>query len=83
MLQEKEKTTIRILTALLRVADALDISHLGRISRIEIRIGTDTVMIGCAGSVPADEDQSAVAKKGNLFEQIFKKGLEVTWMPEP
>jgi CHAD domain-containing protein len=82
-LSEGDQRRVLALAALLRVADALDVSHEGRISGIGAHIEDTVVVIACEGNVPAEEEQAAVAKKGNLFEQAFERSLEIAWSPEP
>jgi exopolyphosphatase/guanosine-5'-triphosphate,3'-diphosphate pyrophosphatase len=82
-LSGRDQGRVRSLAALLRIADALDVSHEGRISGVQAGFTDDAVVISCTGNVPAEEEQSAVAEKGNLFEQTFKKRVEIAWIPEP
>lgn len=72
-------TTDRIrvckLSALLRVADALERTHAQRVSDIRIRISKGRMLVRLPGLGDASVERLAMKSKGDLFEQIF--GLAV------
>ncbi|TAG07219.1 MAG: HD domain-containing protein [Verrucomicrobia bacterium] len=63
------------LAALLRVADALERTHVQRVSKIEIRKDGSRLLIRLPGLRDAAVERLAMASKADLFEQVF--GLRV------
>jgi exopolyphosphatase/guanosine-5'-triphosphate,3'-diphosphate pyrophosphatase len=71
------RDVVRKLTALLRVADALDREHLARVSSITVKIGDDsvTLRLQIRGSVALEE--WALWKKGSMFQRVYGKALRL------
>ncbi|MEO1857152.1 MAG: HD domain-containing protein [Rubritalea sp.] len=63
------------LASLLRIADALELSHAKRVSDLEIRISRRRLHIYLPRVVDAHTERLAMQSKGDLFENIF--GLEI------
>lgn len=63
------------LAALLRVADALERTHVQRVEDLEIRIESGILRIRLPGLADAAVERLAMASKADLFEQVF--GLSV------
>lgn len=63
--------TILKLTALLRIADALDRGHGKKIQDFTIQFHSDTLIIRCAGTHSLALEQRALEEKSNLFEAVF------------
>ena len=65
------------LAALLRVADALDRSHKGRVKQIECLLSDHTCTLSLAGERPFTEELRAVKRKKNLFTDFYGMDLQV------
>lgn len=63
------------LASLLRIADALERSHAGRVSELEIRVSRRRLHIFLPRVADAHAERLAMQSKGDLFENIF--GLEI------
>lgn len=59
------------LSALLRVADALERTHAQRVSQIKLNINNGRLHIRLPGLTDASVERIAMKTKGDLFEQIF------------
>lgn len=73
---------VSILSALLRIADALDYSHDGRVLRVaaDPALCTDTVWTICLWTRPLadlDEELEHAYEKADLFEKVFKRKLNL------
>lgn len=77
-LNQQDKQTVNSLAAILRVADALDRSHDGRVSDIEIERDARTIRIRLASRQNCERELFAVERKSDLFEQVFDCRLEVS-----
>lgn len=76
-LSPEQRLTVAKLAAILRVADALDRSHQGRMRRIRLRVTPDHLQV----SVPAGQDfgleRWGIQRKADLFEEVY--GLDVVF----
>ncbi|MDD5194645.1 MAG: HD domain-containing protein [Candidatus Omnitrophica bacterium] len=74
-LSKADKKTVERLSAILRIADGLDRSHLNLAVKISCRLTPRYayLKLGCRQRCP-DEKLAALAK-GDLFEKIFKRKL--------
>ncbi|MGA0899915.1 MAG: HD domain-containing protein [Luteolibacter sp.] len=74
-------TTSRIrvckLSAILRVADALERTHAQRVSDIQLRITKGKLHIRLPGLADASVERLAMRSKGDLFEQIFGLAIHI------
>lgn len=71
----EDRIRVSKLASLLRIADALDRSHSGRIQNIETRIGRRRLHIHLKNITDANTERLAMCTKGTLFENIF--GYEI------
>jgi len=71
MLPRDNRMTILKLTAILRIADALDRSHEQRITEFTIRFDNETMTIRTKGNHNIILEQLALSQKGDMFESIF------------
>lgn len=70
--QEREsRVTVLKLTALLRIADALDRGHGQKIQDFTIDFHSDTLIIRCAGAHSLALEQRALEEKATVFEAVF------------
>ena len=75
MLSKRSRRTVRIGTALLRIADSLDRTHCSVITSLKCRIGKTRVDITLKGRGDAELEIWAARNKTRLFEKLF--GREV------
>jgi exopolyphosphatase / guanosine-5'-triphosphate,3'-diphosphate pyrophosphatase len=76
-LNQKDRDTVRSLAAILRVADALDRSHEGRVRRVHCtrEDGRFRLTLACEGD--CEREAAAAEIKSELFEEVFGCGLAV------
>jgi exopolyphosphatase / guanosine-5'-triphosphate,3'-diphosphate pyrophosphatase len=76
-LPEKEQTTVRVLSALLRVADALDRGHVTRVTGLRVREEEDALVLELQirGSLALED--WALRKKGRLFQKVFGRPVRL------
>ena len=65
------------LAAILRVADALERTHVQRVSQIEIRREASKLRLRLPSIADAAVERLAMASKADLFEQIFGLGVVI------
>lgn len=77
-LSDGDRTRVRTLAGILRVADGLDRTHTGVVRDLSAHINHGEVIIRCdtAGD-DAEEEVRAAEKKGRLFEEVFNRKLTV------
>ena len=75
-LQPKDRIRVSKLSAILRVADALDRSHSSRIESLTTRVDNQKLVISLTGLSDISVEQRAVRSKSDLFHDIF--GLRIT-----
>ncbi len=71
ILARSDRMQILKLTAILRIADALDRSHGQTLSEIEIKLKNDTLAIYSKGIKNLALERIALSEKGELFESVF------------
>ena len=80
-LGDRDRQTVRTLSAILRVADSLDVMHEHRVRRLTCRILPEKVTIDCAAQGALDEEREQALSKGRLFEKVFDRNLDIQWHP--
>lgn len=75
-LNTDDRIRVSKLAALLRVADALERTHVQRVEQMEIRREAGKLRIRLPGLADAAVERLAMDSKADLFEQVF--GLQVT-----
>lgn len=76
---DDDREKVRCLSSLLRVADALDYSHISMVSDVKAKTTRMKVILECTvNNYPLMEQQS-LAKKKDLFEKVFGRDLMVLW----
>jgi exopolyphosphatase/guanosine-5'-triphosphate,3'-diphosphate pyrophosphatase len=68
---------VRILSALLRVADGLDRTHFSVVRTLDVRLGA-TVTITAQVTGDAELETWAAAGRADLFERVFRRRLKFT-----
>jgi exopolyphosphatase/guanosine-5'-triphosphate,3'-diphosphate pyrophosphatase len=71
-LSVKLKRTVRILSALLRVADALDRTHFSAVQTVNVKIG-QTLTIAATVSGDAAMEIWSATQRTDLLEQVFRR----------
>ncbi len=71
ILNEKEKSLVRKLASLLRIADSLDRSHTDAVDTIEAQLGSDTVNLSLAVRGEIATELYGFEKKRDLFAEAF------------
>lgn len=79
-LSVRHKRTIRILSALLRVADALDRTHFSVVETVEVRLGK-TIAIGLRVSGDAALETWAAKNRVDLLELVFRRPVSFREWP--
>lgn len=70
-LPRADRVVVSKLAAILRVADALDRSHLQRVKDVKFQRRTDGFAIRVSNVEELSVERSGLAAKGNLFEEVF------------
>jgi len=68
---------VRVLAGLLRVADALDREHEGRVTGVSLTVRRDRVEVRTRGSGDLYLEQWALRRKAALFEEVFGVPIEL------
>jgi len=74
-LDREQRIAVSKMAAILRLADALDHSHSGRVEDVHCRREKSRLIVTAANVDDLSLEQLALQQKGSLFEEIF--GLEV------
>ena len=82
ILNRDERMRVSILSSLLRIADALDYSHDGRVQRVAADLplcnnGIWTLQIWVRPLADLDEELVRAYDKADLFEKVFKRKLSL------
>ena len=82
-LEPSDQKRVRVLAAILRVADGLDRSHQNLVGRLSCDISGGKIAVRCSVSGPAAAEVSAARKKGDLFEDVFGRKLTIDTAGKP
>jgi exopolyphosphatase/guanosine-5'-triphosphate,3'-diphosphate pyrophosphatase len=75
LLSPKYQRIVRILSALLRIADGLDRTHFSVVRTLDVRLGaTVTITVHVTGD--AELETWAAAGRADLFERVFRRHLK-------
>lgn len=74
-----DQHVVRVLAALLRVADGLDRTHWGVVEDLWCAVSREQVIVRCAVSAPAEVERQAALDKGELLEEVFGRLLVIEW----
>ncbi|MDK2974328.1 MAG: exopolyphosphatase / guanosine-5-triphosphate,3-diphosphate pyrophosphatase [Methanofollis sp.] len=72
-LSSETKAAVCSLSALLRIADGLDVGHAGAVAGLACTPGGDEVIVCLNARPPASEEMRAAGKKGDLFRLVYGK----------
>lgn len=76
-LPPEDRESVRKLAALLRVADALDHDHSGRVRSLSCEINETVVRLTAYCSRESDTTRWRVEERGNLFYEVFGRRIEL------
>lgn len=82
-LKPSQRKKVRLLSAILRVADGLDASHAALVKQITVQTHSKSVTIDGETTGDCRSEESSVQKKKDLFEDVFKKKLVLSWKHQP
>lgn len=79
-LEPPEQEKVRVLSALLRLADGLDGSHQSRVRDITVHINKKRILIRCAiNTLTAIEEEAAATNKSDLLRLVFQRAVHIRW----
>jgi hypothetical protein len=79
----EERPFVRALAGVLRVADALDNDHSGRVRRVEVRGGGEYLLIRAAGWEETEESAELMGGRKHLLEATLERPIIVRAAPAP
>jgi exopolyphosphatase/pppGpp-phosphohydrolase len=77
-----DRQTVKILSAILRVADGLDTTHQCLVKAVDVKITTRKIDIFCKVQLPITEEPKMALKKADLMELVFNKRVAINWQIE-
>jgi exopolyphosphatase / guanosine-5'-triphosphate,3'-diphosphate pyrophosphatase len=81
-LPEEDREIVRKLAAILRITDALDRDHQGRVRGLSCTIGKDTVRLAVICSQNYETARWRVEERSDLFTEVFGKNIELIAVTE-
>jgi hypothetical protein len=66
-----------MLASLIRIADGLDYLHLGSVTSVHCSAGSLEVVVETTTQRDASAEIERALQKGDLFTQVFKRGLVI------
>jgi exopolyphosphatase/guanosine-5'-triphosphate,3'-diphosphate pyrophosphatase len=72
-LSTKDRTIVRKLAGILRLADGLDRTHCNLVESINCNIKGNRLLLTCISKEPIDGEFSVADNKADLFKQVFGK----------
>lgn len=76
ILSKKDKEKVRYLSAIIRVADALDRTHRGVVEDLSCLTDNDRIVLQLKSRSPADEELQTLDRKKGYFERLFGRTVE-------
>jgi exopolyphosphatase / guanosine-5'-triphosphate,3'-diphosphate pyrophosphatase len=76
-LEPDDRQLVTALSAILRVADALDREHQEKVRKVKVKVGDDEVRLDLQGDGDMELERWAVRKKAELFEETFGHRLRM------
>ncbi|MEX2583308.1 MAG: Ppx/GppA phosphatase family protein [Gemmatimonadota bacterium] len=76
-LKQSEKLEVQKLSSILRIADALDREHQGRVKRVGTKVKGSRVALTLTADGPTLLEEWAMKKKAGLFESVFDVKLQL------
>jgi putative phosphoesterase len=78
-LNKREQQRVRILSSMLRIADALDESHRSVVTKMRMRRFPNRIVLECLTSGQHNVEDQSIRKRKDLFEEVFMRELMVVW----
>jgi putative phosphoesterase len=78
-LNKSDKRTVKRLSAILRVADALDFTHEGKVDSIRCELTPDKIIIHGSATGDLEMEEREALKKGDLIQKVLGRDLELLW----
>jgi exopolyphosphatase/pppGpp-phosphohydrolase len=79
-LDRKERRTVQILAACLRISDGLDFSHQAVIKDIECKVTPKKIKIFCKVEKVPEEEENSAYEKGDLMKLVFDRPIKIEWL---
>ncbi len=70
---------VKMLSSLLRVADALDYTHQAIAEALNVKVSTKRITVECVSKTRSMLEEQAFNKKKDLFEKVFAKRMVLIW----
>lgn len=80
-LDEEARDVVEKLSALLRIADGLDVTHRSIVRSLQCKANDDEVVISCTAAGPAPAEEAQALKKSSLFTRVYKRSIVIQWLP--
>ncbi len=78
-LSEEDRNRVRMLAAILRVADGLDFSHFELVQAVSAKITEDCITIKCTSGANLDPEIESALRKGDLLQEITGRNLVIKY----
>lgn len=78
-LTEDDQRKVAVLASLLRLADALDASHLDLVEELSCQVTPEKITICCTAGQPPQGEDEAVGRKSTLFRTLFDREVDLKW----
>jgi exopolyphosphatase/guanosine-5'-triphosphate,3'-diphosphate pyrophosphatase len=76
-----DRHQLRVLAAILRLADGLDRSRSNAVDHVDVSVGPSLVMIRLRSSRDTELELWGARRKRDLFEKLFERDVEITTHP--
>lgn len=80
-MREEQRTALRKLAAILRVADGLDRRHINAVDDLHCAVRPDAVVVNIDADDFSDVEKETALKKADLFRDVFGKNIIINWKP--
>lgn len=81
VLDKQDRQRVRLLAALLRVADGLDVTHQARVRALHANYDKTSIYLAYASDEAAREEERAAQHKADLLERVYKRRLVLEYQP--
>ncbi|MBN1333779.1 MAG: YfcE family phosphodiesterase [Synergistales bacterium] len=78
-LEPGDRNMVKALSSILRIADGLDWDHLDNVRDLFCETDGTWVRLICRAHNPSEAEKVRAREKGRLFEETFKRKLEIQW----
>lgn len=76
-LDRDDKSRVRVLSSILRLADALDREHLGKVTGVRVVPEKGRIRLHLTGAPERQLEEWTVARKAAMFEEVFDLRVEI------